>query len=138
MEISIELADNLPPVDVDAGQFEAALLNLVSNSRDAMGEGGDIHIRTFLREGPDPLLPEAGDVRFVCVEVSDTGPGIPDEHQTRVFEPFFTTKEVGKGSGLGLSQVFGFAAQSGGGVELASRPGDGTSLVIRLPVPEAA
>ena len=68
------------------------------------------------------------------ITVSDTGPGIPFDHQTRVFEPFFTTKEVGKGSGLGLSQVFGFASQSGGGVDLSSTPGAGTSLVIRLPV----
>jgi PAS domain S-box-containing protein len=138
VELSFDLAESLPPVDVDAGQFEAALLNLVSNSRDAMADGGDIHIRTFLRRGQDPLLPDGGDIPFVCVEVADTGPGIPDEHQTRVFEPFFTTKEVGKGSGLGLSQVFGFASQSGGGVDLESRAGGGTRLVIRLPVPEAA
>ena len=135
--MSFDLADGLPLVDVDAGQFEAALLNLVSNSRDAMVDGGQIGIRTFLRQGPDPLSPEGGDARFVCIEVSDTGPGIPAENHARVFEPFFTTKEVGRGSGLGLSQVFGFACQSGGGVELASAPGKGATLVIRLPVPEA-
>ena len=136
VEMSIELAAGLPQVDVDAGQLEAALLNLVSNSRDAMVDGGHIGIRTFLRHGPDPLSPEAGDVRFVCIEVTDSGPGIPVENQTRVFEPFFTTKEVGRGSGLGLSQVFGFASQSRGGVELVSTPGEGATLVIRLPVPE--
>jgi signal transduction histidine kinase len=102
-----------------------------------MVDGGHIGIRTFLRHGPDPLSPEGGDARFVCIEVSDTGPGIPAENQTRVFEPFFTTKEVGRGSGLGLSQVFGFASQSGGGVELVSSPGNGATVVIRLPVPEA-
>ena len=138
VRMSIGLAEGLPQVDVDEGQFEAALLNLVSNSRDAMTDGGDIHVRTFLRRGADPLQPQAGETRFVCVEVADTGPGIPDEDQTRVFEPFFTTKEVGKGSGLGLSQVFGFASQSGGGVELESSPGSGARLVIRLPVPETA
>ena len=137
VELTLDLADGLPEVDVDAGQLEAALLNLVSNSRDAMVDGGHIRVRTFLRHGPDPLLPEAGDVRFVCIEVADTGPGIPVENQTRVFEPFFTTREVGRGSGLGLSQVFGFASQSGGGVELVSTPGEGATLVIRLPVPEA-
>ena len=137
VEISFQLADQLPRVDVDAGQFEAAVLNLVSNSRDAMVDGGRIRIQTCLR-GREQGTCGADGSAFVCVEVSDTGPGIPIEQQTRVFEPFFTTKDVGKGSGLGLSQVFGFASQSGGSVELSSTPGTGTSLVIRLPVPEAA
>ncbi|MGJ4801986.1 two-component system sensor histidine kinase NtrB [Luteimonas sp. SDU82] len=134
VEFSFELAEPLPEVDADAGQLEAALLNLVSNSRDAMVDGGRIHLRTFLRDEREPGSSGSPQHRFVCVEVTDTGPGIPFDHQTRVFEPFFTTKEVGKGSGLGLSQVFGFASQSGGGVDLSSTPGAGTSLVIRLPV----
>ena len=134
--VEVELADGLPEVDVDKGQFEAALLNLVSNSRDAMIDGGLIGIRTYACQG-EPGRSDGDPPGFVCVEVSDTGPGIPAEQQTRVFEPFFTTKEIGRGSGLGLSQVFGFAAQSGGNVELDSTPGTGTTLVIRLPVPTA-
>jgi PAS domain S-box-containing protein len=134
--VEVELADGLPEVDVDKGQFEAALLNLVSNSRDAMIDGGLIGIRTYACQG-EPGRSDGDPPGFVCVEVSDTGPGIPAEQQTRVFEPFFTTKEIGRGSGLGLSQVFGFAAQSGGDVELDSTPGTGTTLVIRLPVPTA-
>ena len=134
--VEVELADGLPEVDVDKGQFEAALLNLVSNSRDAMLDGGRIGVRTFYCQA-DPAVADGGPTGFVCVEVSDTGEGIPPEQQTRVFEPFFTTKEIGRGSGLGLSQVFGFAAQSGGSVDLQSTPGTGTTLVIRLPVPTA-
>jgi len=137
VQMDVELAENLPQVDVDRGQFEAALLNLVSNSRDAMVDGGHIRVRTFLGRAQDAPPGDPAAERFVCVEVVDTGPGIPLEQQSRVFEPFFTTKEIGRGSGLGLSQVFGFASQSGGGVELHSTPGQGTTLVIRLPVPKA-
>ena len=136
--LRVEPAPDLPPVDVDRAQLEAALLNLVGNSRDAMPDGGTITVRTCLRHASDPALHEAGESAWVCVEVADDGQGIPPEHQARVFEPFFTTKDVGKGSGLGLSQVFGFATQSGGHVRLQSAPGKGTTISMYLPAGEVA
>src|SRR3546814_14017874 len=84
------------------------------------------------------MLPEATATDFLLIEVSDTGEGMPPEVQARAFDPFFTTKEVGKGTGLGLSQVYGFVAQSGGHAEIDSRPGEGTTIRIFLPVAEKA
>lgn len=132
-------------VNVDPAQFEAAVLNLIVNARDALGDvtgdhDGDaprrparVSIRTQSCEigaGETPDLP-AG--RYVCVIVSDTGAGMTPEVIDRVFEPFFTTKAVGKGTGLGLSQVYGFARQSGGGVRVASTVGRGTEIRLYLP-----
>lgn len=127
--------DDLPGIDVDREQLEAALLNLVSNSRDAMPAGGHIAITATLRDCALPHAADAPPSRFICIQVSDNGEGIPVEDQARVFEPFYTTKEVGKGSGLGLSQVFGFARQSGGFAELKSASGEGTNVSVCLPVP---
>ncbi len=125
-------------VIVDPAQFEAALLNLIVNARDALAdtglsEGGTITVqtRTCRIEADEVTDVEAGD--YVCVSVSDTGPGMDAETMRRVFEPFFTTKAVGKGTGLGLSQVYGFARQSGGGVRLESTPGEGATVDIYLP-----
>jgi signal transduction histidine kinase len=119
---------------VDPTQLELAVLNLGINARDAMELGGNLVVTTAnVRLGP-PQLPEeppAGDYVSVCV--SDNGSGMSDEVRQKVFEPFFTTKEVGKGSGLGLSQVLGFAKQSGGGVRIQSVLGKGTSVFIYLP-----
>jgi CheY-like chemotaxis protein len=119
---------------VDPTQLELAVLNLAINARDAMDVGGSLVVKTDnVTLGP-PLYPEdppAGDYVAVCV--SDTGAGMTDEVRARVFEPFFTTKEIGKGSGLGLSQVLGFAKQSGGGVRIESAMGQGTSVSIYLP-----
>ena len=127
---------NLAPERLDVNRLILECEELLRRcARDAMLDGGRIGIRTYACQG-DPGA-SADPPGFVCVEVSDTGHGIPAEQLTRVFEPFFTTKEIGRGSGLGLSQVFGFAAQSGGSVELDSTPGTGTTLVIRLPVPAA-
>jgi PAS domain S-box-containing protein len=121
---------------VDRNQLENALLNLVVNARDAMPEGGVLVIETEnvelaapQGEGGEPL--PAG--RYVALSVSDTGCGIPKELVGRVFDPFFTTKETGKGSGLGLSMVYGFARQSGGHVRLYSEVGGGTTVRIFLP-----
>ena len=134
-----DLADNLPPVEIDVAQFEAAVLNLISNSRDAMPRGGDIVLSTrLLPQTTPPAEPEAPPRDFVCISVRDNGHGIPDQLQERVFEPFFTTKEVGKGSGLGLSQVFGFAAQSGGFASLHSVEDQGTTVSLCLPTVEGA
>jgi PAS domain S-box-containing protein len=125
-------------VIVDPAQFEAALLNLIVNARDAIGEkgpgeGGTITVKTrsCRIEAGEVTDVEAGD--YVCVSVSDTGPGMDEETLRRVFEPFFTTKAVGKGTGLGLSQVYGFARQSGGGVRIESTRGEGATVDIYLP-----
>ncbi len=118
----------------DQTQLELAILNLAINARDAMPNGGALQVATgHVRLGEPTSLeaPPRGDYVEICV--SDTGTGIPEEIRTKVFEPFFTTKEVGKGSGLGLSQVLGFAKQSGGGMQIDSEPGKGTAIRIYLP-----
>ncbi len=123
--VSTELDDALY-VHIDPAQFETALLNLSVNARDAMNEQGCLCIAA---------RHDAGDV---VVSVTDTGAGMEPEVAARIFEPFFTTKEVGKGSGLGLSQVYGFVRQSGGEVSVDGRPGEGARFEIRLPRSEAA
>jgi PAS domain S-box-containing protein len=120
----------------DSGQFEAALLNLVVNARDATPPGGKIAV---LSEGVDLTEPKgelpAG--RYLRVAVRDTGEGMDAETLQRAFEPFYTTKPVGKGTGLGLSQVYGFVRQSGGEVTIESAIGQGTTVSMLLPVREA-
>jgi PAS domain S-box-containing protein len=119
---------------LDVGQFEAALLNLVVNARDATPDGGLIEIATtcFTLDAPrEPL----GAGRHIRVSVSDTGHGMDEATRARAFEPFFTTKPIGKGTGLGLSQVYGFARQSGGDLEIDSAPGQGARFSIILPCP---
>jgi signal transduction histidine kinase/CheY-like chemotaxis protein len=114
-------------------ELEAAILNLVLNARDALGEGGDITIgavRRTLAGGNEHGLPP-GD--YVDITVADNGAGIAPEHLQRVFDPFFTTKPVGQGSGLGLPQVRGFAERQGGAVAIASEPGRGTVVDLLLP-----
>jgi len=144
LTIEMRLAGNLPPVDADAHQLESALLNLVINARDAMPDGGLLWIETRAEEvgaepaGAEPrddLPPDLPPGRYVCIAVADTGVGMTPEVQRAAFEPFFTTKPVGKGSGLGLSQVYGFAKQSQGHVSLTSQVGAGT--VVRLFLPAA-
>jgi PAS domain S-box-containing protein len=127
------------PVLVDPSQIELAVLNLSINARDAMPAGGTLTIETANvpaghAEAPKTLTP--GD--YVMISVADTGTGMSDEVLAKVFEPFFTTKEVGKGSGLGLSMVLGIAQQHGGGVEIASRIGRGTTVRLYLPRAAAA
>ena len=128
-------AAGLAPVFVDPGQLESALLNLVVNARDAMARGGEISIATGAarfggtESGHDHDI-EPGD--YVTVSVRDTGTGIAPDVLEHVFEPFFTTKEIGHGSGLGLSMVFGFVKQSGGHVDIDSEPGQGTTVTIHL------
>jgi signal transduction histidine kinase len=130
IRIEMAFADPLWPVEIDAGEFELAMLNLFANARDAMPQGGVIRIdATNLKDAADDGR-EADFVRF-CV--ADTGSGMPPEVLDRAFEPFFTTKDVGKGSGLGLPQVYGFAQQSGGRIEIDSRPNAGTVVTLLLP-----
>jgi signal transduction histidine kinase len=134
IQIETSLRDGLWRALVDPTQLELAVLNLAINARDAMGVGGTLRVSTRnIRLGPPSAAeePTAGD--YVEVSVSDNGSGMPPAVRARVFEPFFTTKEIGKGSGLGLSQVLGFAKQSNGGVAIDSRPGEGTSVQIFLP-----
>jgi signal transduction histidine kinase len=137
--IETRLHPDLWPAMIDPTQIELVILNLAINARDAMEVGGALTIETSnvtLPASERPEDPAAGD--YVMVAVSDTGSGMTEEVMARVFEPFFTTKDVGKGSGLGLSQVFGLAKQSGGGVRIDSRPGEGASVKVYLPRAELA
>jgi signal transduction histidine kinase len=130
------LAPDLPDCDVDPAQFQSAILNVVINARDAMPEGGQLSIATGVAIVGNDNAEKPADVSpgsFVTVVVRDSGTGMTADVVARVYEPFFTTKEVGKGSGLGLSQVYGFARQSGGFVSLNSRPDVGTSVTLYLP-----
>ena len=134
--LRIRLDDTPAVCDVDPSQLETTLLNLAVNARDAMPEGGTLTIEVSRVERDMELVtrfPEASPGPWILISVSDTGVGMTDEVAKRAFEPFFTTKEPGKGSGLGLSQVYGFVQQSGGFVSLTSRVGCGTELLIYLP-----
>ncbi len=120
---------------VDPTQIEMIILNLAINARDAMGDGGRLTLGTRNVVVTEPALraedPAPGE--YVVLSVTDTGTGMSEEVLSKAFEPFFTTKEVGKGSGLGLAQVFGFAKQSGGGARIESRVGVGTTVKVFLP-----
>jgi PAS domain S-box-containing protein len=126
-------APQLNSVLVDAPRFEAALLNLVVNARDAMPRGGRISITTSNTEMAEGQLAGLAAGQYVKVAVTDTGCGMPPEVISHAFEPFFTTKDVGKGTGLGLSQVYGFVKQSGGGIEILSAMNEGTTINLYLP-----
>ncbi|MBT6587692.1 MAG: response regulator, partial [Rhodospirillaceae bacterium] len=137
-EIKIELAlePDLWATMVDAGQLENALLNLAINARDAMPKGGRLKIKTgnqVLREQDSVTFGDMLPGNYAVITVSDNGTGMSKDILQQVFEPFFTTKEFGKGSGLGLSMVFGFAKQSGGHVAIESTEGQGTAVSIFLP-----
>ena len=128
------LAEDLWPALVDRNQIELVILNLVINARDAMPNGGVVTVATANRRNTKPSCEDGappGD--YVTISVQDTGSGIPPDILARVFEPFFTTKPTGAGSGLGLSQVFGTAKQSGGGVHISSEVGCGTVVTVDLP-----
>ena len=121
---------------VDPTGMESALLNLCINARDAMPNGGTIRIDLSSEEITQQQARESGDLssgRFVVVRVADNGSGIPPEHLPHLFEPFFTTKDVGRGTGLGLSTVYGFVNQSGGHVKVSSTVGSGTAVTLYLP-----
>jgi CheY-like chemotaxis protein len=124
------------PIEVDAVQFEAALLNLAVNARDAMPNGGKLTIETsnaFLDEDYCRANPEVLRGQYVLISVTDDGAGMTEEVLDRAFEPFFSTKAVGEGTGLGLSQVYGFIKQSGGHVKIYSEPDEGTTVKVYLP-----
>ena len=135
---AIEIVMRLPAesclVNADAGQFETALINMATNARDAMqGKGRIVFTVQAATNVPDTLAHLTGSHGFVSIAVGDTGVGIPAGRLGRIFEPFFTTKQVGQGTGLGLSQVFGFARQSGGEVTVASEVGEGSTFSLYLP-----
>jgi PAS domain S-box-containing protein len=143
IEIAVDVEDGCPPVLADPGQLESALLNIAINARDAMPEGGSLRFSAHLagvlpaevrREIDDPSAP---DERFVRIAITDTGSGMPEAVKERAFEPFFTTKQAGRGTGLGLSTVYGFVKQSRGAVSIDSAPGAGTTISLYLPRPWA-
>ena len=132
--IETALQPGIWPALADPTQIELVVLNLAINARDAMQNGGSVTITTANAKVGSPEKPEeplAGD--YVMIAVSDAGTGMTKEVLAKAFEPFFTTKEIGKGSGLGLSQVLGFAKQSGGGMRIETRVGEGTSVKVYLP-----
>jgi signal transduction histidine kinase/ActR/RegA family two-component response regulator len=134
IRLVMEFGPDLWPVEVDAGELELVVLNLAVNARDAMPGGGTITIRA--KNVPAGSTERNGVTLHrdaVLLGASDTGLGMTAEVQARAFEPFFTTKEVGKGSGLGLAQAYGFAHGSGGQVWIDSQPGSGTSINMLLP-----
>lgn len=121
-------------VEADPSEFETALLNIAINARDAMNGEGRLRIETFSVDNlPQVRGHASAEGAFVAVRVSDTGPGIAPDVLEHIFEPFFTTKVVGRGTGLGLSQVFGFAKQSGGEIEATSSPECGAIFTLYLP-----
>jgi len=136
VQITTHLADNLWLTEIDAGNFEDSLLNLVINARDAMGNHGNLTIDThnatldaaYCEQNPDVKPGE-----YVELTIADTGNGISEEAQEHIFEPFFTTKELGKGTGLGLAMVFGFVNRSGGHIKCYSKEGVGSSFHLYLP-----
>ena len=136
IELKLDQASGLWPVKADLHQFEQVIINLAVNSRDAMPGGGKLTIRTAnvdereSRElGSRQILPG----EYVLIEVRDTGCGMSEEVKQKIFEPFFSTKEVGRGTGLGLSTVFGIVKQSGGYIHVESEEGRGTAMCVYLP-----
>ena len=133
--IRLEVDDPLWPVEIDPGALEVAVVNIALNARDAMPSGGVITIRLTNHPGMSE-----GELQGDMVELAicDTGSGMSADLASRIFEPFFTTKQVGKGTGLGLAQVYGFARASNGGVRVASKLGQGTTISLFFPRSMAA
>jgi len=143
VRLEIVLKPDLWPALADQAQLELVVLNLAINARDAMPVGGALTIETTNATLGPPRSPhEPGAGEYVVISVTDAGTGMPPEVLEHAFEPFFTTKGPGKGSGLGLAQVYGFAKQSGGGVRIDTQLGEGTSIKVYLPrasaVPEVS
>ncbi len=139
--IEVMVPDDCPAVQADPSQLESALLNIAINARDAMPEGGTLRFRcstgmTLPAEVRRILDdPSAPDEQFVAIAITDTGSGMPEAVRERAFEPFFTTKEAGRGTGLGLSTVYGFVKQSKGAIAIDSAPGEGTTITLYIPKP---
>ncbi|MGB9414054.1 MAG: PAS domain S-box protein, partial [Pseudolabrys sp.] len=128
-----ELDEGVSAVKVDLAELELAIVNISVNARDAMPSGGTFTLSVHNVSGEDEISNKQLEERRVAIFCSDTGMGIPPNLLSKIFDPFFTTKEVGKGSGLGLSQVYGFAHQAGGTVKAQSKVGLGTTILVYLP-----
>ena len=136
IDIRLNCPDGLWRTEIDPSQLDAAILNLSLNARDAMPEGGRLTIETANAALDQDYSARGYNVipgQYVMITITDTGEGIPTDVLSHIFEPFFTTKEVGKGSGLGLSMVYGFVKQSGGYINVYSEPGEGTSIKLYFP-----
>ncbi|MHA3840085.1 histidine kinase famiy protein [Sphingomonas aestuarii] len=135
VRVRYDFSDDLWNARIDPVQAEMALLNIVSNARDAMGGAGDLTIATAnaVSTVDAPLAPGLEPGEYVCVSVTDTGTGIDDQAMAQIFDPFFSTKAVGKGTGLGLSMVYGFMRQSGGGVSAENLPERGARFALYFP-----
>ncbi len=134
--VSFDPAGRLPPCIADPAELEAAILNLAINARDAMGGAGSLRLRTAAVTLDAAALAGNTEARpgpFVAIEVVDSGGGMTQDVAAKAFEPFFTTKPIGQGTGLGLSQVYGFVRQLGGHVALVSAPGQGAAITLYLP-----
>ena len=141
LKVETVLAGGLWNAIADAGELENAILNLCVNSRDAMAQGGRLTLETSNAHLDDAYASAQADVvagQYVMISVTDTGAGMPAEVVSLAFDPFYTTKGVGRGTGLGLSQVYGFVKQSGGHVKIYSEPGVGTTVKLYLPRSQAA
>jgi signal transduction histidine kinase len=134
IRIATEFGADLAPTRVDPNQLELALLNLAVNARDAMPQGGSLHLTARRERVETARVPGLGPGDYVCLGVGDSGCGMDDATLSRATEPFFTTKGPGRGTGLGLSMVEGFVAQSGGAIRITSRPQHGTNVELFLPV----
>jgi CheY-like chemotaxis protein len=141
IRIEVDAQDPDLTVLADPGQLESALLNIAINARDAMPEGGVLRFHAAAITGPpreaagDPAGDTPHEERFVLIAVSDTGSGMSEAVREKAFEPFFTTKPAGRGTGLGLSTVYGFVRQSKGSIDIESTQGAGTRIVMVLPSP---
>ncbi len=133
VKLIVDVAPDTWPVMADTGELELALLNVTLNARDAMPDGGVLTITAENVQLQREATPAEVEGEFVAITIADTGTGIPEEILSNVFDPFFTTKSRSKGSGLGLSQVYGFAHQSGGAVTIESKVGHGTQVILYLP-----
>jgi PAS domain S-box-containing protein len=137
IQIHLEIAPARYLIEADPAQMQQLLTNLVVNARDAMPHGGEIRIEVsrveIEREKRCAICNQVVEGEWVCIQVTDTGQGITPEVLPHIFEPFFTTKEVGDGTGLGLSQVYGLITQHGGHITVRSQPGQGTTFVVYLP-----
>lgn len=138
IDLTIRVAPDLEPIEVDGRALEQAIINLAVNARDALGnKGGKVEIACEVVTISSRMIaskPDLAPGRYVCISVTDNGSGMSPEVIAKAFEPFFTTKDVGKGTGLGLSTVYGFARQSGGTVQIYSELGEGTVVNLYLPI----
>jgi signal transduction histidine kinase len=129
-KVHLDLQAPARAVMCDAHQLDAALLNLLVNARDALRGAGDIRVATCERVVSEDT--QLADGNYLCLSVADDGPGIPQDVLAQVFEPFYTTKEAGQGTGLGLSQVYGFALSAEGVARIESQAGEGTMVTLWL------